>query len=187
MTLEEKMKIVYSYQDIFQKIVNKNIPNNKFKEDLIQDLYIKLFRSKSLPEDPIEILKFSKTSLKNLMFDSHKHRKYKLISEIHDVIGIERNEDNIDDYVTEHSFQLTPEQLIDTDSQEEIEECFKAALDDCLLEAYEKFNSLEKSILVDRLYSGWTEKDLADKHNILRQTVKNIVRSFRQHCGIDIN
>lgn len=179
MTTEQK-KTVLEYDIIFKKILNKNIPNNKFKEDILQDLYFKIFNCNTLPIDKIEILKFCKTTLKNLIIDSKRYNKYKLISQTNEIFGIDRDEDDI----TVYSYQ---EQIVNFQILEEQESFFTNNLNDCLLQSYFLMNGFEKVLLIEYFLLGFTAKDLANKYNILRQTVKNTVRKFRQSCEININ
>lgn len=178
MTQEEQYRIVVSYDTIFKNIINKNLPRHKFKEDILQDFYLRIFKCNSLPKEAIEILKFCKTVLKNLMLDALKYKKYKLISEMNETIGIERNEDDIEVY----SFQSNSDGL---NSYKDYEQFFKDSLDDCLIDAYEALSEFDKLILIEHLLLGYTAKEVGERNNTYRQTVKNVVYKFRKDCGIN--
>lgn len=183
MTKEEQHRIVLGYDSIFKNIINKNISKHKFKEDILQDFYLRILKTANLPKEEIEILKYCKTVLKNLMIDSLKYKKYKLITDTNESLGIERDEDDIVIY----DIQSNPENIQDLNDFNKCEQFFIDVLDDCLLESYNNMGTFDKVLLVEHLLLGYTAKDLGKKYNILMQTVKNVVRKFRQSCNININ
>ena len=142
MTQEEKIQCILDNEKIYKGMLFKNIPGHSFRDDILQDFYLKMFKSKNLPDTPLEILKFSKTSLVNLFIDSKKEKRYKLIEEYLNPLQLDRDED-LDD-LKEGAYEITNTHLIDSDP----EKFFIANLDDCLLSAYQKRTVEEKEILL---------------------------------------
>lgn len=197
MNREDKIKILLSYDTIYKKIINKSKIDYRFKEDLLQHFYEKMLVAKTLPETDIELLKYSKVVLANLIIDSRKHRHYKLGIDRVDSISLDETDENFEDECLDDTIlntrdirvatELSVKQLNECETYEDFEEFFISVLEDCLKESFFKFDEFERNILVKHLLIGYTAKELGKEYNILIQTVKNIVLKFRQHCDIHVN
>ena len=76
---EKQIQQIMQYDDIFRRMINKHLHSHSFKDDILQDFYIKIINTAKLPEDDLEVLKFCKTALKYMIIDSKKLKKYSTI------------------------------------------------------------------------------------------------------------
>ncbi len=197
MTKEEKIQSVLNNEIIYKKIINKAKIDYRFKEDLLQHFYEKILMAKSLPNTPVEILKYSKVMLANLIIDSRKHRHYKFVVDKVEYISLDEHEEDFEDECLDDSVlntrsirvetELNAKQINECESYQDYEDYFVSVLDDCLKDSFYSFEEQERNIIVRHLLVGYTAKELGKEYDILIQSVKNIILRFRQNCNIQIN
>ena len=152
MTKEEKIQIVLGYEVIYKKIINKAKIDYRFKDDLLQHFYEKIIMAKSLPNTPVEILKYSKVMLANLIIDSRKHRHYKLLVDRVEHISLDEHEEDLEDDCLDESVlntrsirvetELNAKQINECETYQDFEDYFVSVLDDCLKDSFYSFYEL---------------------------------------------
>ena len=181
MTSQEKFESIYKNQDIFLLKIKRQI-GVTYKEDILQDFYIKILSCDTLPNNAIELLKFSHTVLNNLIIDIKKLNRYIFINNLNEIsTNLDHKEESLSHLKSCSSLD------INIKNYSECESVFIDSLDDCLLESYNKTTKVNQIILIDYYLMQYTMKELGVKNNIPIQTVKNIIYKFRQRCGININ
>lgn len=178
MTHGERFDVVYSYKAQLKKIISRSLFRCKFKEDILQDFFLKIFNSANLPDDKIEILRFCITSLKNLIIDIKRSGKYTLLEET--------NKTNLD--CTDNTALLENIRVeytnITTDNHFEI---FTDLLDDCLLDSYKSLSLLDQKIMINFFLLGFTMREIGIDLRIPMHFIKGSIYKFRQKCGINVN